>query len=62
MSAVVAAKTESAAVISLRHGAESPVQTSDTLAKLEALNSLVGIAAGEDLSAEEIKMQRLSRQ
>ena len=62
MGALTAAKTESAVAILLQHGAETPAQASDTLAKLEALDSLVGIAMGEDLSAEEIKMQRLSRQ
>ena len=62
MSAVAVAKNEAAVAILLRRGAESPTQAIDTLAKLDVLDSLVGIAAGENLSAEEIKAQRLSRQ
>ena len=62
MSVVVTAKAESAVAMLLRHSAESSTPMSDRLAKLEALDSLVGIAAGEDLSADEIKAQRLSRQ
>ena len=62
MGVVAVEKTESAVAILLQHGAENSAQTSDTHAKLEALDSLVGIAMGENLSAEEIKMQRLSRQ